>query len=98
LTVTCLPEAELSVTVKAAFVVPELPSVTVTSLIESAGSGSSSVIVPTPWLSVMVAFTAPERFRVKVSLSSSIVSPRTGTVMVPVVEPATMVSVPLVDV
>ena len=30
-------------------IVPELPSVTVTSLTERPGGGSSSVIVPTPW-------------------------------------------------
>ena len=42
-------------TVKVALVVPALPSVTVTSLIEMVGGASSSVMVPTPWPSAIVA-------------------------------------------
>ncbi|MCY1524799.1 hypothetical protein D9M68_597500 [compost metagenome] len=57
---------------------------------------SSLVIVPTPWLSAMVALTAPLRLTKKVSLASGTVSPTTGTVMVCVVVPGVKVSVPLV--
>jgi hypothetical protein len=49
------PLTVLSVTVKVAFVVPALPSVTVTSLTERAGDGSSSTIVPAPESSPTVA-------------------------------------------
>ena len=54
--------------------VPLLPSVTLTSLMVSAAV-SSSMIVPAPWSSAMVAFTAPERLTVKDSFSSSTESP-----------------------
>ena len=60
-TVTARPLGALRLTVKLAFTVPLLPSVTVTSLIESAGGGSSSVIVPRPCPSSIVALTGPER-------------------------------------
>ena len=42
---------------KVALDVPVLPSVTVTSLIERPAVASSSVIVPTPWPSAIVALT-----------------------------------------
>ena len=54
---TVWPLAATRLTVNVAATVPALPSVTVTSLIESAGGGSSSVIVPTPWPSAIVALT-----------------------------------------
>ena len=54
-----------------AFVVPASGSVTVTSLIESAGSESSSRIVPSPVPSAIAALTAFERSTVNVSSSSS---------------------------
>ena len=55
-------EAADSVTVRTAFVVPELPSVTVTSLIESATAAASSLrMVPVAWLRAMPAFVAPLR-------------------------------------
>ena len=55
---------------------------------------SSLVMVPTPWLSEMVALVAPLRLTKKVSLASGMVSPITGTVMVCVVVPAVNVSAP----
>ena len=57
---------------------------------------SSLVMVPTPWLSAMVALTAPLRLTKKVSFASGTVSPITGTVIVCVVAPGVKVSVPLV--
>ena len=58
---TVRPLAALSVTVNVAFVVPESPSITVASFTERAGGASSSVIVPTPWPSAIVAFAGLER-------------------------------------
>ncbi len=81
---------------KVAFVAPASPSVTVTSLIESVGSGSSSVIVPRPLSSVIVAAVAFDSSSVKVSSPSSSWSPLTTTVTDLVVSPAANVSVPLV--
>ena len=53
-----------------------VPSVTVTSLIDSAGSGSSSVIVPIAWPSAMVEFVAFRlRLTKNVSFGSSSGSP-----------------------
>jgi hypothetical protein len=52
-TVTALPLAADSVTVKVAVVVPALPSVTETSFTDRVGAGSSSVIVPIPWASLI---------------------------------------------
>mgnify|MGYP001079170877 CR=1 FL=1 len=43
----------LRLTVNTAFTEPELPSVTVTSLMLICGAASSSVIVPMPWLSLI---------------------------------------------
>jgi hypothetical protein len=65
------------VTAKEAVTAPELPSTTVTSSTESAGRGSSSVIVPRPDPSTTVAPTALDRSRVYVSCVSSSVSPAT---------------------
>ena len=59
-TVTSLPLAAPSVTVNVAVVVPVLPSTTVRSPIDSAGAGSSSVIVPAPVPSASVAFDGAE--------------------------------------
>ena len=82
------------VTVNVRFDVPELPSVKATSLIVIEGSGSSSVIVPTPWVSAIVTFTGTVRFTTNVSSISSIVSPTTGTDTVFVTWPGVNVSVP----
>ena len=60
-TVTARPLGTFRLTVKFAFTVPVLPSVTVTSLTDRAGGASSSVIVPTPCPSPIVALTGPER-------------------------------------
>ena len=63
--------------------VPALPSVTVTSLIESAGGGSSSVIVPTPWPSAIVAFDGARQVdEERLVRSRRARSPLTGTVNV----------------
>ena len=82
-------------TVKIALIVPELPSVTATSLIESAGVPSSSVMMPVPWLSRNVALDGLERLTKKVSFASSRRSPLTDTVTDLVVSPAANVSVPV---
>ncbi|GJE61100.1 hypothetical protein MPOCJGCO_3221 [Methylobacterium trifolii] len=71
---------------------------TVTSLMAIVGAGSSLVIVPTPWVSVIVALVAPERFTRKLSLGSKTVSPLASTVMVRLVVPGAKVSVPEVAV
>ncbi len=52
------PLTGVRATVNVALTVPESPSVTVTSSIESDGSGSLSMIVPTPLASAIVALTA----------------------------------------
>ncbi len=80
-------------TVKTAFVVPELPSLTVTSPIDRAGK-SSLVMVPRPWGSARVAPLPPLRVTVKVSSFSMAVSPVTLTARVLLVSPAAKVSVP----
>ena len=80
-------------TVKTAFVVPELPSLTVASLIDRAGK-SSLVTVPTPWASATVAPVAPLRVTVKVSSFSMVESPRMATDRVLLVSPAAKVRVP----
>jgi hypothetical protein len=94
--VTALPLAFESVTVKTAFVVPVWPSVTATSLIERVGMPSSSVIVPIPCASAIVALPGLVRLRKNVSFASSIVSPLTRTVTVRVVWPAVKVTDPFV--
>jgi hypothetical protein len=78
--------------VKVAFTVPALPSVTVTSLMEILGS--SSRMVPIPWPSAITALVALLRLTKKVSFGSPRRSPLTSTVIVPLVWPAGIVSVP----
>ena len=80
---------------KSSFTVPALPSSTAASEMAMAGGGSSSVIVPTPWASAMVAADGLVRSTVKVSLFSSSASPSTPTLTVWVVCPGANVSVPL---
>jgi hypothetical protein len=79
--------------VNVALTAPPLPSVTVTSLTETVGGASSSLIVPTPWPSAMVAFDGFDRVSVNVSFASSSVSPTTSTVTVFVVCPGVNVRV-----
>ena len=80
---------------KVAFVVPESPSRTgAASPIDSVGP-SSSVIVPMPSASPRLPSVCPDRVRLNVSLTSSIVSPVVWTLIDPLVEPAGMVSVPV---
>jgi hypothetical protein len=74
-----------------------LPSVTLTSSIDSCGSGSSSVIVPRPEPSAIVALIALESSTVYVSSASSKLSPFTSTVSVFEVSPGANVSVPLAE-
>ena len=80
-TVTGLPLACESVTVKVAGVVPELPSVTEASLIVMVGGASSSLMVTMPVPSSMVALLGVESVTENVSLGSSTRSPTmvTGT-------------------
>src|SRR3954469_19974854 len=54
-------------------------SATVISPMLIVGSGSSSLIVPTPWLFANVALTGTLRLTRNVSLTSEIVSPLTVT-------------------
>ena len=91
---TILLLAADNVAVNVAVTVPASTSVTVTLLMTRPGVGSLSTIVPTPWLSAMVAFTGLERFATKVSSNSSRVSPTMGTVNVRVRTPGLNVSVP----
>ena len=88
--------AAVRLTVNVAFTEPVSGSVTVASLIEIAGCGSLSTIVPSPVGSRIAALTAFDRLSVYVSSSSSSVSPTTGTVTVFVFWPGANVSVPLV--
>ncbi len=91
-TVTVLVLAFDRVTVRLAVVVPLFPSVTETSLIVIE-TGSSSVIVPTPWASPIVAPpVGRERLTLNVSLPSLKVSPLTVTATVLLVCPGVKVS------
>ena len=69
-----------------------------TSSMESVGVPSSSVIVPVPWASVILAFTAMVRSTKMVSSASSSRSSATVTTMFCVVIPGAKVSVPEVGV
>jgi hypothetical protein len=60
LTVARRPLTALRLTVNVAVAVPLFPSPTLTSLIESDGAASSSVIVPSPTPSPRLAFHALE--------------------------------------
>src|SRR5436305_9328424 len=74
------------VTVTAAGVVPQLPSVTEASPTDRADR-SSSITVATAWPSAMVALVAPERLTRNVSSGSMTASPVTATVNVLLVAP-----------
>jgi hypothetical protein len=76
---------------------PVLPSRIATSLIESEGGGSSSMIVPTPVPSAIVALTGLESVTAYDSSTSSSASPFTCTVTVADVSPAWIVTVPAAD-
>ena len=87
-----------SVSVKFAAVVPELPSMTVTSLIETLGVASSSTIVTTPCPSPSSLCPSAGRsvsVTLNVSSNSSMLSLLIGTVKVLVVSPGAKFSVPL---
>ena len=81
-----------------AVVVPASPSVTVTLSTLTVGIGSLSTIVPTPWLSAIVAFIGLERVATNVSSNSSWVSPTTATTIVRVSTPGLNVSVAVASV
>ena len=66
----------------------------VTSAIVKTGALSSSVIVIVAVESLIIALEGLERVTVIVSLFSSVVSAKTGTLNVPEVEPADIVNVP----
>ena len=70
----------------------------VTSAIEILGAASSSVIVKVAVESLIVALVAFDKVIVAVSLNSSRVSARTGTLNVPDMDPAAIVNVPEVPV
>ena len=70
----------------------------VTSAILKLGAASSSVIVKVAVESLIVALDAFDKVIVAVSLTSSSVSAKTGTLNVPVVAPADIVNVPEVGV
>src|SRR2546423_2756423 len=93
-TVTVRPLGADRRTTKAIGLRPLLPSRTRASSTVIRGAASSSRIVPTPRESAIVAPDALDRLRLKVSLLSSSVSPRTGTVTVRDVEPAGIVRGP----
>jgi len=90
--VTSLPDTAERVTVNVEFAAFSLPAVT--SAILKLGVASSSVIVNVAVESLIVAFDALDKVIVAVSLFSSRVSARTGTLKVPVVAPAEIVKVP----
>ncbi|SUZ38490.1 hypothetical protein CPBF1521_44460 [Xanthomonas arboricola pv. juglandis] len=76
---------------KVAVVVPLLPSLTLTSSIDSAGSASSLTMVPWPWPSPTLAPVTLLTLTKKVSFGSLSVSPLTSTVKVALLLPAGMV-------
>src|SRR2546427_43166 len=82
-------------TLRTAYVLQQLPSVTFTSLMLRLGGPSSLTIVTTPCALAMVALLALLRFTTKFSSSSLTRSPLTLLVSVCVVTPAAKVSVPL---
>ena len=95
--VTVFPLAAESETVNVAVVVPALPSARETSSIERAGAASSSLIVPIPEPSAIVALTGLDNVTVKVSLFSSTTSPFTVMTIVVLVAPAAIVAFPLAE-
>ncbi len=95
--VTALPLGAESETVNVAVVVPALPSATETSPIDRVGAASSSVMVPCPEPSAIVALAGFDRTTVKVSFASSTTSPFTLTPIVALVAPAAIVRLPLAE-
>ncbi len=79
---TVRPLTADSVAVKFPAVVPPFPSLIATSLTDTVGSGSLSLIVPRPVPDWMMPLTGFDRTTRKSSLFSSRVSPTTGTVTV----------------
>ena len=89
---TTWPLTALNVSVYTA--VESVPSVDATSSMAMVGVGSSSVIVPAPWASRIVAFVGLLRSNVYVSDASSNASLSMGTLTVVFGEPAVIVAVP----
>ena len=92
---TVVPIAAERVAVNVAVSCPRSLRETETSLTERAGSGSSSVIVPSPEPSPIVAFEGLDRVMPKFSLPSARRSPFTVMPIVAVVAPAAIVRLPL---
>ena len=87
-----LPDAAERLTVNVEFAAFSLPAVT--SAILKLGVASSSVIVSVAVESLILALDALDKVIVAVSLASSSASDKTGTLNVPVVDPADIVNVP----
>ena len=79
-TVAVSAVAPVLVTVKLSVLVPLSPSVICASLIAKLGAVSSLVIVPCPWLSVIVALVGLLTLTMNFSWNSASVSPMTSTV------------------
>ena len=75
-------------------VVPLLPSTTVASAIDTVGATSSLVMVPVATARDNVAPEEVDKVTVTVSAGSTVVSPRTPTLIVCDVWPAAKVSMP----
>ena len=88
---TAFEEAADKVTVKVAL---PTSSSTVTSLMDKLGVSSSSTMVNVPVASLMVALVGLDNVMVAVSLFSSKVSTKMGTLILAVVLPARIVTVP----
>ena len=98
LTVTAEVVGPVRVTVPVAAPAPPF-SATLAGLIVTVRAGSSSLrMVPWPWLSAIVAPLGPLRFTKNASFGSTSVSPLTETTIVPLVWPAGIVSVPVLEV
>ena len=91
LKVVLLVDGADRVTVKVADLVPELPSVTLTSAMLSEAA-SSLTMVPSPWPSPISAPVTCERLTKNVSSGSGVESPLTVKLTVLDVAPAAMLS------
>ena len=94
MTVTVCPELADSETISCAGVVPSSP-LDAARVNPTVGRASSSLMVPSPWPSVIVALTGLLRFTKKLSVDSFTRSSVVRTVIVCVVVPAGKFSVPL---
>ena len=95
--VTVFALAVPSDTVNVAVVVPAFPSARETSSIDRLGAGSSSVIVPAPDPSAIVAPAGFDSVTVNDSFTSSTTSPFTVIAIVALVAPAAIVRLPVAE-